>query len=246
MTSIYKSYCEFLQSTEPDKLMTNFKSEPRYKDILEHVRPELGNEYLVLLKKVLPLPVIADFCSLNDRLGLPEKSNYKEIGQVSPTSLRYLFQAHLILSHMKNIECETPSVVEVGCGYGGLCQAINFLSSTYGIKVRSYSMIDMPEVLPLLWKYQSHHPCAFPLSFHSSEKFGSDVEGNELFLISNYCLCEIPPPLREKYIETLLPRCSHAFLVWTNATGSLPILKEGQQVEAEHPQPGTSNLYVRY
>ena len=70
MSSIYKSYCEFLQSTEPDKLMTNFKSEPRYKDILEHVRPELGNEYLVLLKKVLPLPVIADFCSLNDRLGL--------------------------------------------------------------------------------------------------------------------------------------------------------------------------------
>jgi hypothetical protein len=70
--------------------------------------------------------------------------------QVSPTSLRYVYQSHLILSYFKTLTLPKQlNLVEIGGGYGGLCVAIYFFSSYYKIKIDNYIIIDLKEVTQL-------------------------------------------------------------------------------------------------
>jgi len=70
--------------------------------MLEHVSEEVGAQYLdaILSFSSITEKEIIEFCAKNDVLGDPAKYVYDNMC-VSPTSLRYIFQAHLILTHMK-------------------------------------------------------------------------------------------------------------------------------------------------
>ena len=72
--------------------------------MLEHVSEEVGAQYLdaILSFSSITEKEIIEFCAKNDVLGDPAKYVYGNMC-VSPTSLRYIFQAHLILTHMKAI-----------------------------------------------------------------------------------------------------------------------------------------------
>jgi len=210
--------------------------------MLEHVTPTLGEQYFGLLKTECGMPDagIIEFCELNDRIGKPNKQYISKLSRhVSGTSLRYLYHGWLILKHMK----PGSSIVEVGCGYGGLCLAIDFISRQTQRPVRAYACIDLDEAVSLQKRYLANFELSFPVSFHSSSTYGRNVEGSNHFLVSNYCFSEITDVHQREYIRTLFPKISHGFLAWNH----IPLYDFGKPVirrEAERPITGRGNMFI--
>lgn len=215
--------------------------------MLEHVSNEQGNDYYQYLKTCLPNDFIIDFCKKNDRIGSPNLTYIAGLNyRVSSTSLRYLTHAYLSLKHVLKVSNGPVDIVELGAGYGGLCLAIDYLSSPMNVKINSYTCIDLDNPLKLQEKYIKLFGVSFPTNFVSASTFGEDIQGNNNFLISNYCFSEISHENRTKYINTLIPKTSHGFITWN----AIPLFNFGKVItnsEPEYPQTGGgSNLYVYF
>ena len=211
--------------------------------MLEHVSPALGHQYydsIVRLHGITDEDILS-FCKKNDRIGSPIM--YLIHGMmVSPSSLRYIRHALLILNHCVQIGNLTPSLVEVGCGYGGLALAIDHYSHMFGITVNRYTMIDLNDPLSLQKLYVSKQSLSFPVSFESASTYGSNVSGNDNFLISNYCFSEIGPHIQQNYLKILFPKCSNGFILWNN----VKVFDIGKQVRIEPEVPMTAATNSNY
>jgi hypothetical protein len=229
---MYEEYSNYLINTNNFE-NTNFKSNSFYNQILEHVSYELGLDYLNLILNEFPDiddKNIEDFLKINDNYGCPNKYAYNLKNKVitcSPTSLRYIYHSLVILEHYKNTECK--NIVEVGCGYGGLCLAINYFSKLLNIHINNYNIIDLSEVCQLIKTYLDLNKKYIytNLFFHSSKFFGNNINDDKLFFISNYCYTEINESLNDSYSKILLPKTSNGFIVWQNNgnNGAYPIYK---------------------
>ena len=76
---------------ENDRFFNNFKKNRFYRQILEHTTKFQGSEYLKKITEDNPSLInkIETFKD-NDLIGNPNLSNYPTIGDISPTTLRYL------------------------------------------------------------------------------------------------------------------------------------------------------------
>ena len=153
---MYNNYIDYIKNINDIK-NENFKSNPVYNDILEHVSYELGLKYLQLIQfefNDISTENIIEFLQVNDKYGIPNKYVYTFKNNkinCSPTSIRYIYHSLLILSNYRNTECK--NIVEVGCGYGGLCLAINYFSKILNININNYNIIDLPDTCNLITKY---------------------------------------------------------------------------------------------
>ena len=102
-----------------------FKSNPTYREILEHVNLRYGQQYLQLVMdeflSTIPLDILVQTCQENDTYGAPLKHAFDGFIQCSPTSLRYLYHSLLILQFLAKCGQRSVNIVEIGGGYGGLC-----------------------------------------------------------------------------------------------------------------------------
>jgi putative sugar O-methyltransferase len=233
---MYSRYIEYLKTL---KTADAFKHHPNYTYVLEHVSPTLGNEYLTLLQTECGLSInqIVEFCQRNDRIGNPIKSLLIGLPvPVSPTSLRYLYHAWLILQHMKDID----TYVEIGGGYGGLCLALDYLNAP----INTYYLIDIDEAISLQKLYLEANPVRFQVVFHSASTYGSAIDTHQYGLISNYCFSEIESQHQIRYMQTVFPNATRGFLVWNH----VPLFDLGKhvRVEPERPITGPGNLFVRF
>ena len=128
---MYMNYLNFIRTINKNNIHNiNFKSNEKYNSILEHVSIEQGIEYLNLIKiefEYITYENIIGFVNINDKYGFPSKYNFEytpnhEMIHASPTSLRYIYHSLIILNHFK--KTNLTSIVEIGCGYGGLFLAI--------------------------------------------------------------------------------------------------------------------------
>lgn len=250
----YTSYINFLKTlVNVDITKSTFKSEEAYTAILEHVSAPLGQQYLAIIQSApynMSDADIRQFVEFNDRIGAPSKSDF--IGKngttirCSPSSLRYILHALIILRELAAKRAR--NIVEIGGGYGGLCIAIHYFANMVGLAIDSYSIIDLPEVNVLISKYIQACKPEIKYKLYDANNFGADVEGRDLFLISNYCFTEIGESLRQNYTKSLIPKVQDGFMIWQ--TGlidlgySLPLEKT---YEEENPQtsPHAKNYYVR-
>jgi len=220
MYNQYKNYLENINSTNIST--SNFKSNKTYQAILEHVTYELGLKYLQLIIDEfndITYEQIADFVSINDRYGFPKKETFHfKNNQImcSPTTIRYIYHSLTILDYYKNTGCK--NMVEVGCGYGGLCLAINYFSNLKGIKINNYNIVDLPIVCNLIKNYIDVNKTYIysNIKLHDSDSYGTEILDNELFFISNYCYTEIDPIKNKLYSTILLPKTSNGFIIWQN------------------------------
>lgn len=227
---MYYNYEKFIEESSND-ILSKFKSNNKYRGILEHVSKMHGLEYLELIVKEFPKiekENIIEFCKINDSIGEPIKSTISSKGftiTCSPSSLRYIYHALIILNHYNKSGCE--NIVEVGCGYGGLCLSINFFKDKMDIEINNYNIIDLKEPLSLIKKYLSEHKPIVTTNvlYHESSTYGKEVDNNKLFFISNYCYTELESHHNLLYTETLLVNAMGGFLVWQNGgnKGSYPI-----------------------
>jgi hypothetical protein len=240
----YSSYSDFAEYVAQTGQLGSFKTNSNYSWVLEHVSPEQGSEYIHYIKTLTNLTDddIREYCMINDSNGSPNRSNYGFV-TASPTSLRYIFHAHLILKHMQMVN-RSPDIVEVGGGYGGLCVALHHFSERYKVKINSYTVVDLPSVSKLQKLYVSTVNPALSVNFVDATTFGAGITTQNMFLISNYCFSEISADFQKKYIETLFPKVSHGFMAWN----MIPTYDFGFDFkkEIEYPKTGDFNYYLYF
>ena len=241
---MYDDYCNLINILISNKDLTFFKSHPHYTGILEHVDQTQGKDYLNLIRNEIKLTDddIENFTNLNDKIGSPKKFGYDNI-LCSPTSLRYICHANLILKNMVKLNLDNVDIVEVGCGYGGLCLALSIYANKYSIKINNYHLIDLEPANNLQKLYLQNFNLEFNTVYHNSNTFGSDIQSNNLYLISNYCYSEIDMSLRNKYSNILFPKVSHGFIAW-NDLKYIEKIRENQIVEEERPCTQVGNKYI--
>ena len=241
--SLYFQYEQCVSQYLTMNSLDNFKRNPEYTCILEHVNRNQGQEYLELIRKTdITQQEILDFSSKNDSVGNPIKETFGDFS-CSPSNLRYIYHAHLILTHFKSFN--TPvNIVELGGGYGGLYLAICFFAEKYSINIESYTIIDLPIVVKFQQLYLSNFSLKIPIDFIESTTYGSAISKDNLFLISNYCFSEISMENQKKYIENLFPKINHGFFAWN----SIPVYDFGfdYSEEEEVPKTGLYNKYIRF
>lgn len=231
---MYQNYLNYIKDIDRDNIKKiNFKSNKDYNGILEHVSYELGLKYLNLIENefsTIDVKNITEFIHINDFYGNPIKHTYNFKNNTlfcSPTSLRYIYHSLVILENYKNTECK--NIVEVGCGYGGLCLAINYFSKLLHIDIINYNIIDFTEACNLIQCYLdiNKNNIHTNVSTHPCDLFGEQITDNNLFFISNYCYTEISESLNSSYSKILLPKTTNGFIIWQNGgnKGSYPIEK---------------------
>jgi hypothetical protein len=240
---IYQRYENFLVSCVENKRLENFKKNPSYTEILEHTSFDQGISYLRLIGlSSITQDEIKEFSSKNDSFGNPAKHDFGFV-ICSPSNLRYIYHAHLILSHFKTFDLPI-NIVEIGGGYGGLYLAICFFAKKYDVVISSYTIIDLPVVTRFQQLYLSNFLLEIPVEFVDSTTYGESLSKPNLFLISNYCFSEISMEHQQKYIKNLFNKISHGFFAWNH----IPLYDFGfkYMVEDEIPKTGTLNKYVRF
>lgn len=250
MTTLYERYQQVITNNlclEPNDWF--FKNQTDYVEILEHVSYSYGNEYLALLSEKFAdiyttnKDYIINVCILNDTYGKTKKYKYDNFCECSPTNLRYIFHACLILQHMKKNNMIVADVIEIGGGYGGLCLFVHKLSPLFNIKICSYTIFDLPEPMMLQKRYLELHEI-YINTFNVNDNF---TLNDNCFLISNYAFSEIRMDLQKLYTERVInPYTTHGFLTW-NAIDVYDFAKNKIiQKEKEYPLTHQLNYYVYY
>ncbi len=198
-----------VEAVNNDDAFANFKSNPKYKTILEHVLKDQGQCYLNICREMNEEAVDANIEAFkeNDKIGNPETHIYPGIeGPVSPTTLRYMkntFEMALMLDG-----AEISKVVEVGGGYGGLCRVLSKVC-----EFDEYIMIDLPEVSALQRKYIDQFPDIKDKVKCIPTTDLAEITDVDLF-ISNYALSECDLESQMAYFQCIVQHSKYAYLIY--------------------------------
>lgn len=202
-----------------------FKSNPVYQQILEHVSPQQGHEYLrqAMAHPSFRMQKACEVALENDRYGKPERFDFDEVGiTCSPTNWRYLWHALSILDY------EPQNIVEIGGGYGGLMLWLQRLSR----KPLGYQIYDLSEAKAVQRMYADLHGLTLSTELPYPR-----------FLVSAYGFSEFDEPTRRWYEQHVIPKCDHGWLLW-NINPLYPFTERQVTVEDEQPQTGADNKVV--
>ena len=194
---------------EDDVEFENFKSNPNYQVILEHVDENLGSQYynhIINVGKDIFESYFEQFCE-NDSIGNPILSFYNDKG-ISPTTLRYVKNCFDLSSLCS--EHEIKKVVEVGGGYGGLCKTLSVLCD-----FEKYIQVDLPEVSKVQEKYLKNFPELFPKVEFCPCNSLEDIQDVDLF-ISNYALSELNIEMQINYYQKIIKNAKVVYVTYNS------------------------------
>jgi hypothetical protein len=202
-TQQYKTVC--INAATDDECFKVFKANPVYNGILEHVSEAQGNLYLDYIKNNSPelLDLIEDF-KKNDIHGGTVRFTYPGIGDISPSTLRYI----KVLSDMKNLfgDITGKKIIEIGAGYGGQCLVLNKLFTP-----SEYTIVDLDESSDLSKKYLKINDIN-PRVIKISEI--DDINENFDIVISNYAYSELNKDLQDLYYDKIIKRSKNGYLTY--------------------------------
>ena len=203
----YKHTC--VKAYKDDKFFEIFRSYPAYSDCVELTSNNLGKDLAkyIIDNYLFLYPKISAF-QKNDKYGSPILHPYPYFGWISPTTLRYIAIAGDIIT-MFTLPNES-SIIEIGGGFGGQCftlsQVVNF---------NSYSIIDLPEVIPLIGKNLSLQ------GVKNSQLYSSgDIPTDKKYdlLISNYSFSECNREMQLEYFEKVIKHCKRGYIIFNQIT----------------------------
>ena len=181
-----------------------FKRHPDYQMILEHATREHGAEYLDEIARLAPDFVGGiDRFKVNDQVGGARLHAYPAVGEISPSTLRYV----KIAAEIRALFGTAPigRIAEIGIGYGG-----QLLVLDRALSIREYHIFDLPPVLALAARYLESHilDCAYVPWTINRHSGGIDYD----LAMSNYAFSELPAQLQRKYVEKVLSRAKRGYL----------------------------------
>ena len=203
---------------------SQFKRDPRYTAILEHVSPQQGADYLQLINSNSPqLLSRLDEFKENDIEGGSVTVNYEGIGEISPSTLRYV----KVASDIKTLFGDNigGNIAEVGIGYGG-----QFFINDKILNFNEYHLFDLPPVLELASKYLECHILnnsyrTFTLNQHNG------LINYEL-VISNYAFSELPSKLQIKYLTKVFSKSKKGYLTMNSGASDSAFKEDKLSLEA--------------
>ena len=200
------SYLEICKAAinNPDYL-NNFKRCYEYRLVLEHVTRKQGKDYLA---HVLGNPVLVAnlLKSVEFEIGNPITYPYEQLGNISPTQIRY----SKILGDLVSLfgPLDHKEILEIGVGNGGqAAQVINLFD------VKAYSLVDLLPVLELTKQVQSKLPDYQKLRFLNSE---SILATSADLLISNYAFSELHKKIQDEYFELYIRRSKSGYMIYNH------------------------------
>lgn len=229
-TSNYWHYRQAVQRAiqqTPDQW--TFKSDPGYREVLEHVTPAQG---IVLLEwargQLLQLKwsQIEALATLNDSVGQPLIMSHL---RYSPSNWRYLCHALKVWRHIESLNLPEVDIVELGGGYGGLALYVRGLAREFKTRVRTYIIVDLPEVAELQQRVANAVNVDLVAVSGLDANCLATMRPHDLtprILVSAYAFSEFDQDTRDWYAERLVSYCDHGLMIW-NFPEAL-MLEDGQ------------------
>ena len=233
----YPQFCK-LASTD-NNVFESFKTSPVYNGVLEHVTVEEGLQYYNHFKHNTGIISCLDKFKINDKVGSPKVYNY-DFGKFSPTTLRYI----KVLSDLSQLKLDGIDIIEIGAGYGG-----QYVTLRQYAKPKSYTIIDLPEVISLQKKYiQANNLNDIEIKFYSIENL-PEISGD--LLISNYALSECITAVQDIYIEKIINNCKRGYIIHNRDTGYTSsefkqIIKPSVKQFKEMPSTAPNNVLLTW
>mgnify|MGYP001157103995 FL=1 len=183
-----------------------FRSNPGYKDILEHVDESLAQKYYENINKKLTHDKILHYCTAIKNIGNPELISIN--GDLfNPTTLRYINVALDI--KQKFPTSNFNNIIEIGAGYGGQSLILDKF-----FKIKKYNFIDLPEVNLLIEKFINSHNVNFKSEFATLDS----LQNNNSFdlVISNYAFSELPKKIQLVAISKIIQKSQRGYMIVNN------------------------------
>lgn len=208
----YPAFCEL--ASKNNAAFSNFKRDPTYTQILEHVSKEHGKQYL---KHILNDSDIINNLSeyaRNDDYGNPRTYYYRDIKRhISPTTLRYL-KVLYDLKHYFNLD-DVNSIAEIGCGYGGQCRIILEKHA-----IQEYYIVDLPQVLLLIRRFLSNFE---DVNTRTKYVCMENLPGDKSYdlVISNYAFSELKKPIQDEYLDKIILKSKRGYITYNSLSYDL-------------------------
>lgn len=241
----FPAFC--LKAAQNEKVFNNFKRDPAYTNITEHVTFEQGNEYLKTIKKEFPeILTYSDLFRENDILGNPYIFDYGKDGWFSPTTLRYMKVAGDLKKRFGDLS--QMHIVEIGGGCGGQCKVISDLCG-----FASYTLIELPQVNELAKKYLDI------LGVSNVNYINSDninAAGTYDLVISNFGFSELDRTTQDAYLQKVVLPARKGYMTMNFTTklfgiesmSMLDIISafrnRNEKIERETPLTSSNNILL--
>jgi putative sugar O-methyltransferase len=221
----YLSAC--LRAASDSKYFETFKCDSSYRHVLEHIPFEEGEKYLNAIQ--IEYEDKLEEIKQNDKFGSPYTFDYPKVGNISPTTIRYIKNTSDIVSKFGT---NLKSIVEIGGGYGGLCKVMSSF-----IDFESYLLIDLEEVNLLSRKYLSNFN--LPTLSHRDEEI--EVVENFDLLISNYAFSELDRETQIQHIDKYIKKSNRFYMMYNDFSSTnihhiefIEMLSDSYDIEFYH------------
>lgn len=217
--AMYRAYLVAVREAiaQPPNQWT-FKSDRRYREILEHTPVEFANLMFKWSLKQLPgldIELVRDLARRNDNLGKPMQNPIDGLGLYAPSNMRYLAHAIRGWQHIDSLGLPAVEIVEIGGGYGGLALWMRGLAHLFGTGLGAYWIVDLPDVATLQHQVaQVLDVRVFPLDWDSPAIGALANRPLPLVCVSAYAFSEFDQDTRDWYAEHVLKYCRHGLMVW--------------------------------
>jgi len=246
-------YTEFLQECEEicsdDEKFKIFRRMRSCMGVIENVTHKFGIEMINECKKTANISNYPwETFQQNEKVGLPYTCDFKDQlyflddCEFSPTTFRFINNGTNIIQHLRNLNLKTVRIIEIGGGYGAQAVILLELAKTFNLNIEDYCIIDLEEVTYLQNKYLTAVKKEKDVECLTIEELNLDKNFN--FLISNYAFGEFNDHWKNLYIDRVIKRIAHGYLIWNFSSHSNKIHEfflnlPKVQIEEEKPQTNT-------
>ena len=192
-----------LEASHDYRAFANFRRNPAYTAALEHVSEAQGQACLEIIAGDPEILAAMESFKANDSFGSPITCNYPAVGQIAPTTLRYVKVLVDLKAHFGTLD--DLNISEIGVGYGGQCRVINAF-----FKPASYCLIDILPALGLAQRFLDNYVLHSVMSYMTMNQL--PVMESDL-VISNYAFSELRRPIQDAYLKKVILPAKRGFII---------------------------------
>lgn len=232
-----------IEASNDYRFFNNFRRNPIYNKILEHVSERQGKEYLPLISNDPDILGAINNFKPNDDYGNPRMYEYSGIGLISPTTLRYIKVLADLKKHFQTLD--NLSICEIGVGYGGQCRVLNAY-----YKPATYCLVDIQPALALAQRFLDNYILHSVLTYKTMNELSQrDYD----LLLSNYAFTELPRAIQDVYLNKVILRSKRGYITYNEITprefnsyksGELIEMIPGSRILKEEPLTHPKNCII--
>ncbi len=187
-TEVGKEYFKFCKQ----QILDNFRRSSAFCNVINSrinspaIVEKMITEYRYTLKHL-------DELRKHDSIGSPEMFMHNKIGLFSPLTLKHVNTYCEIRQEFGDMD--DKDIIEIGASYGGLC----YISSVLA-KFKSYTLVDVPEVLEFAKKFLTQHKVQNIIFLEMKD---IDPKHRYDLMISDFTISELDSKTISYYLNTI-------------------------------------------